>query len=142
MQGDKMAKKSKKFELDTDKFTAKVKEYFNAIKPGLEEGKSLITDGLINLSKEQVHYVEEGSTESICLLIMLVVMIQSYPGNGWSCEKDQEHLYANALSTMMTLTTLIKHGYVEALDYKSNKIDLNLKYRIKLSDKCISPHIQ
>jgi len=103
-------------------FITNIRNIFEKIMPGLQEGKCLIKDGLINLSKEDDELLQnEDNTEYI---VMLTIMIQAYPKNECEFENGDEELlqHINSFILMISLAKLFKYNLI-SLEYGKNKID-------------------
>jgi len=126
-------KKNKKIPLNDNAMITRFQDYFNKIKSGLEEGKSLYHDGIKNLSTNELQYFDEPDKAAAQILILLTIAIQAYPKN--SVEFDSEgtdndlYSYCKVLETLFSLATLEKMEILSVKGLNSNKIQLDEAFK-------------
>lgn len=95
----------------------KMPEIFKLIEPGLQEGKCLIKDGLLNLTGDQLKDIDFNES-----IVLLTIYIQSYPKGEFEYKKDFElEDLCNAFKIMIASAVLCKFGFID-IEYGINKI--------------------
>ena len=102
--------------------------YFEKIKPGLDKGKCLINDGLINLNEKELSIVYYEKYYSF--MSLLSYNINSYPICTVNIEYINKNKCTNMLCLFFDLLKLVKLGHIE-IEYGLNKLDPNHSFNIK-----------
>lgn len=119
----------KKISIDQQKILDQFPEIYRKILPGLEKGKCLFKDGLMNLSMEELENID------FCeFIILLCIHIQAHPKKTLEYQEDQMVEMCNLLKMGISFCVICKLGLMEFY-YGLNKINLKRKFSITIEEE-------
>src|SRR5277367_1152698 len=115
--------------MNRKKFVKTVKNCLKIIRPGLEDDKCLLNDGLMNLSMKELEDIDNGDC-----LILLTIAIQAYPSNQWEFKGGDEviFLHVKVLEQFVSFAVLQKSNLAK-FKYGKNKIYPDFRVIVDIS---------
>ena len=121
----------KKF--DEDEFKEKIKQIFPKIKPGLQKGKKLYEDGIMNLDLMDIDFLLDKSEISNCVLIFLAFLIQAYPKDQVEFKKGQDFECVKTFEMFLGIAGNQKQGIL-ICETQGNKLNPKKNVKIQITD--------
>lgn len=117
---------------DVNEIGIAAKKFIEKMKPGLEKKRNLFTEGIMNLSTEDIRFLEnESGDEKISSIVLLIcLLIEIYPKpEGKIDEKKVKEMF-EFFNFLLPLASLVKHNLIEVTG-GSNKL-LSTKKTLKI----------
>ena len=119
---------------DNEQFETLVKNFMKKIKPGLEEGKKLYEDGIMNLDEKDILLLLNGSEISNCLIVLITLIIQAYPENVIEYDEDEDFEWVKIFEFLLGMAGNQKQGLV-ICETLGNKLKINEEMKLIITEK-------